>query len=105
MRRLISVGRWLPPFVNAVKGNKSFTADLYPLGLVRALRHIRTAQQFFADADSGTLPAFSIVDPDFGSFSEENPQDIRQGESFAAEVINRVMHGPGWPHRDGRIRC
>ena len=55
------------------------------------------ATQFFADADNGTLPAFSIVDPDFGAFSEENPQDIRKGESFAAEVINRVMHGKGWP--------
>jgi phospholipase C len=98
MRRLASVARWLPPVVNAVKGNKSFTADLYPLGLMRCLRHLRTAQRFFADADSGTLPAFSIVDPDFGAFSEENPQDIRKGESFAAEVINRVLHGRGWPH-------
>ncbi len=98
MRRLASVARWLPPIVNAVKGNKSFTADLYPLGLVRCLRHLRTAQQFFADADNGTLPAFSIVDPDFDAFSEENPQDVRKGESFAAEVIKRVMHGKGWPH-------
>jgi phospholipase C len=98
MRRLASLARWLPPVVNAVKGNKSFTADLYPLGFRRCLRHLRTAQQFFADADRGTLPAFSIVDPDFDSFSEENPQDIRKGESFAAEVINRVMHGPAWPH-------
>jgi phospholipase C len=98
MRRLASVARWLPPFVNAVKGNKSFTADLYPLGLVRCLRHLRTAQQFFTAADNGTLPAFTIVDPDFDAFSEENPQDIRKGESFAAEVINRVMRGKGWPH-------
>jgi phospholipase C len=30
-------------------------------------------------------------------FSEENPQDIRKGESFAAEVITRVMRGRGWP--------
>jgi phospholipase C len=37
------------------------------------------------------------VDPSFDDFSEENPQDIRNGESFAAEVINRVMHGKGWP--------
>jgi phospholipase C len=37
------------------------------------------------------------VDPAFDEFSEENPQDIRKGESFAAEVINRVMHGKGWP--------
>jgi phospholipase C len=97
-RRLASLARWLPPVVNAVKGNKSFTADLYPLGLRSCLRHLRTAQQFFADADNGTLPAFSIVDPDFGAFSEENPQDIRKGESFAAEVIRHVMHGKGWEH-------
>jgi phospholipase C len=98
MRRLASLARWLPPVVTAVRGNKSCTADLYPLGLERCRRHLRTAQQFFADADNGTLPAFSIVDPDFGNFSEENPQDVRKGESFAAEVINRVMHGKGWAH-------
>ncbi len=40
----------------------------------------------------------SIVDPDFETYSEENPQDITKGESFAAEVVNRVMNGPGWPH-------
>ena len=32
------------------------------------------------------------------TYSEENPQDIRKGESFAAEVINAVLHGRGWPH-------
>jgi len=98
LRRLASVSRWFPPIVEAVRGNKSFTADLYPLGLRDSRKHLRTVQQFLADADQGTLPAFSIVDPDFDSFSEENPQDIRRGESYAAEVINRVMHGKGWPH-------
>ncbi len=97
-RRLASLARWVPPVVEAVKGNKSFTADMYPLGLIRCLRHLRTTKRFLADADSGTLPAFSIVDPDFGTFSEENPQDIRKGESFASEVIRHVVHGKGWPH-------
>src|ERR1700726_1147995 len=59
--------------------------------------HIHGMDQFFADADAGTLPAFSLVDPAFDEFSEENPQDIRKGESFAAEVINAVLHGKGWP--------
>ncbi len=59
--------------------------------------HVRGTDEFFADADAGTLPSFCIVDPDFDVYSEENPQDIRKGESFAAEVINRVMHGRGWP--------
>jgi phospholipase C len=97
-RRVAQIGRWLPKVAGATAGNKSFTADLYPLGLARALRHLRTTEQFFADADAGTLPAVSIVDPDFKEYSEENPQDIRRGESFAAEVINRVMRGAGWAH-------
>jgi phospholipase C len=97
-RRLAQVGRWLPGMADRAVGNKSFTADLYPLGLASCIRHLRKTPQFFADADAGTLPAVSIVDPDFETYSEENPQDIAKGESFAAEVINRVMHGPAWPH-------
>jgi len=98
VRRLASLGRWFPPLVTAVRGNKTFTADLYPFGLARCLLHLSSVDRFFAAADAGTLPAFSLVDPDFIRFSEENPQDIRKGESYAAEVINRVMHGKGWPH-------
>jgi phospholipase C len=97
-RRIARLGRWFPSAVKAVRGNKCFTADLYPLGMAGCVRHLRRTQQFFADADAGTLPAFSIVDPDFDLFSEENPQNIRKGESFAAEVITHVMHGKGWPH-------
>ena len=97
-RRLTSLLRWLPPAVRTMEGNKSFTADLYPLGLLRCLRHVKTSKKFFAAAASGELPGFSIVDPDFNAYSEENPQDIRKGESYAAEVIRAVMAGPGWPH-------
>ena len=37
------------------------------------------------------------MDPDFSHCSEENPQDVELGESFAAEVINAVISGPAWP--------
>jgi phospholipase C len=80
-----------------VKRDLQFTACLYPLGMSRYMLHVRGMEQFFEDADAGTLPGFCIVDPDFEQYSEENPQDIRKGESFAAEVISRVMHGKGWP--------
>jgi phospholipase C len=95
-RRIAQLGRWLPGVTKAVRGNKSCTADLYPLGLARCVRHLRTTQQFFADAAAGTLPSVSIVDPDFGTFSEENPQDISFGESFSASAVKAVMDGPGW---------
>ena len=53
--------------------------------------------QFFTDAAAGTLPGFCLVEPDYGNQSEENPQNIAVGEQFAAQVINAVMAGPGWP--------
>ncbi|MDQ6613746.1 MAG: hypothetical protein M3083_03065 [Actinomycetota bacterium] len=73
-----------------------FSADVYPLGLVRYLSHLRSIDRFCADAARGTLPAVSIVDPDFCANSEENPQDIRAGQHFAARVISAAMHGAGW---------
>ena len=93
---LTSLGRSLrnPDYV--FQRDLQFTAALYPLGMASYMAHVRSIEQFFADADSGNLPSFCIVDPDFRDFSEESPQDIRKGEGFAAEVINRVMQGPGW---------
>ena len=75
-----------------------FTTDLFPIGIARHMLHVKGMDAFCEDAANGTLPAFSIVDPSFEEFSEENPQDIRKGESFAADVIKRVMEGKGWPH-------
>jgi phospholipase C len=51
---------------------------------------------FFEDAASGNLPAYCIVDPDYDTHSEENPQNIAVGEAFAADVIQAVMSGPEW---------
>jgi phospholipase C len=93
---LTHLGRPLQKTTAEFQRDLQFTAALYPLGMAGYMAHVRGIEQFFADADSGNLPSFAIVDPDFRGFSEENPQDIRKGESFAAEVINRVMHGPGW---------
>jgi hypothetical protein len=92
-RRLQRMGRSLRAVTDGVQKDLQFTANVFPLGIARYMLHVRSTDEFFADADAGTLPSFSIVDPDFDVYSEENPQDIRKGESFAAEVINRVMHG------------
>jgi phospholipase C len=50
--------------------------------------------QFFTDAASGNLPAFSLVDP-YANFSEEDG-DITVGEGYAALVISAVMQSPAW---------
>jgi len=79
-----------------VQGALQFTADLYPMGFLACRNHLRPIGCFFEDARKGTLPAVSIVDPDFTQTSEENPQDVQDGEAFAAAVIRAVMEGPGW---------
>jgi phospholipase C len=78
---------------------------------------MRPIAQFYADCAAGTLPNYSLVDPDFGiadvaggfvpgealpptvraqGQDEENPQNIRYGEQFVAQVVNAVMQSPAW---------
>jgi phospholipase C len=52
--------------------------------------------QFFTDAAAGNLPGYCLVEEDFGTQSEENPQNIARGEAFAASVVNAVINGPAW---------
>jgi phospholipase C len=79
---------------------KNYYTDLPSMlimhGTAKYKPHLAKTSQFLKDAAAGKLPAFSIVDPDFGHQSEEDPQDIRQGERFAAAIINAVMHGKNW---------
>jgi len=73
------------------------TALLFPpLYFRNAGTKIVSIAQFFTDAAAGTLPNYSLVEPDYGTQSEENPQNIALGEAFAAQVINAVMAGPAW---------
>ena len=97
-RRFLRTLSAVNPFLAAsIHGQLTFTADVYPLGLQAAVKHVRTINRFFADAGAGALPAVSIVDPDFGAYSGRTPQDVGQAEAFVAAVVNAVMHGPAWP--------
>jgi hypothetical protein len=75
---MMSVARSVPAVTQGVQKDLTFTGDLFPLGMGRYMQHVRSIDQFFADAANGTLPGFCIVDPDFDAYSEENPQDIRK---------------------------
>ena len=72
------------------------TLALFPPLLVKYPSHLATTGDFFADAKAGTLPGFSLVEPNYVVSSEEEPQNIALGEQFAASVVNAVMSGPGW---------
>lgn len=59
----------------------------------------RPIASFFTDAAAGTLPAVSLVDPDFFtavSNSDHPPGDVRDGEAFLASVYRAVTAGPSW---------
>jgi len=72
------------------------TTELYPELYLKHRSKIVGIDEFFTDAAAGKLPGFSLVDPNFGTGSEENPQNVAAGEKFAAKVINAVIDGPGW---------
>jgi phospholipase C len=62
-------------------------------------RHVST---FFAQAATGTLPAYSYIDPFFGgedqgASNDDHPHaDIRRGQAFIAQVVNALMSSPNW---------
>jgi phospholipase C len=59
-------------------------------------KRLKKIDQFFTDASSGKLPAFTFLDPNYDTTSEENPQDVQVGERFVAKVVKALMHSPAW---------
>jgi phospholipase C len=73
------------------------TTELYPALYEKNVgTKVVPTSDFFTDAAAGTLPGFSLVEPNYETQSEEDPQNIATGEAFAASVINAVIAGPGW---------
>ena len=73
------------------------TPELFPQLYLKNLgTKIVPITGFFTDVAAGTLPGFCLVEPQYGTADEENPQNIARGEAFAAQVINAVMAGPAW---------
>ena len=70
---------------------------LYQAGDPKVTSKLVKSSEFFTDAAAGTLPAFSLVDPNFSTGSEENPQDVQVGDQFLSQVVNAVMTSPQWP--------
>jgi phospholipase C len=57
-------------------------------------------EQYLADAAAGTLPAFSIVDPQFfgvGACDDHPSHDIRLGQAFISTIFNALAQSPLWP--------
>ena len=82
---------------------RDYYSDLPTLGVYIDLlqepsltENVVAIDQFFTDARAGTLPGFCLVDPNFETDSQENPQDVQYGEVFFAEVVNALFESPTW---------
>jgi phospholipase C len=73
------------------------TLSLYPANDAEYFRtNAPPISQFFSDAEAGNLPQFSLLDPDYGSQSQENPQNIAVGEGFLGRVLDALRSSPLW---------
>ncbi len=52
---------------------------------------------FFEAAKKGTLPSFSIVDPDFTASDDHPDHNIQRGQAFVASVYKALAESPLWP--------
>jgi phospholipase C len=59
---------------------------------------LQKMDRFYVDAAAGRLPAFTFLDPNYTTTSQENPQDIQLGERFIAEAVHALMRSPNWKH-------
>jgi phospholipase C len=76
----------------------SLASALIIPGFLSAARkpRVKKITEFYTDAAAGRLPAFTMLDPQYTTTSEENPQDIQVGEEFVARVVKTLMHAPTW---------
>jgi phospholipase C len=73
------------------------TMELYPANDAAYTKtNLLPISQFFTDARAGTLPQFSLLDPDYGTQSQENPQNMAVGEGFLGQVIDALRTSPLW---------
>ena len=64
--------------------------------------HLRTIDDYFADAAAGTLPQVAFIDPALGregyAQNDEHPPAIAAvGEAFTATIVDALARSPSWP--------
>jgi phospholipase C len=81
---------------------KNFTPGLIPFytgGYVGKLLQMNPAakfDEFLRDAKAGTLPPFSMIDPDFLTNDDHPSHNIQLGQAFLATVVAALAQSPQW---------
>ncbi len=86
-------------------GDYCFTQDLFWPNLSGLSNHFSDISNFFKQAASGTLPAFSFLEPawfeeEWGIGANGNdyhpPADLNAGETFVFKIFNALLQSPAW---------
>jgi phospholipase C len=73
------------------------TMELYPsVDGAYSATNVKPFAQFFTDAAAGTLASFSLLDPNYNTQSQEDPENIVVGEALLASVVTAVGKSPAW---------
>ncbi len=82
----------------ATNNTTGATQNLYPPNDSAYVKtNVKPFDQFFSDAKAGALPSFSLLDPNYGTQSQENPQNMTVGEGVLAQVVEAIGNSPKWP--------
>ncbi len=82
---------------------KNYTAGLvtfymggFPGRLLAGKNPTASLLQFLNDAKRGTLPPFSIIDPDFLSNDDHPSHDINLGQALMSTIVQALAKSPQW---------
>ena len=65
-------------------------------GKVLALNPSAPIKDFFDAAKAGTLPSFSLIDPDYTAADDHPAHNIQRGQAFVASVYKALAESPAW---------
>ena len=79
---------------------KSYFGDLPMLflwgTLQRQANRIRRVSEFYEDAQSGTLPPVSFIEPLYQVNDDHPPHDVNLGQAFLSSIVHAVGQSPQW---------
>jgi phospholipase C len=81
------------PLVPTVWGK---LADGFEGFSLNSLTNPNTMTRFFADAESGDLPNFAIIDPGFTSNDDHPSHNIQLGQILIGSIYKALAEGPKW---------
>lgn len=80
---------------NYAAGKVAFYIGGFPSKVI-SNNPIAPINQFFDAAKNGTLPSFSMIDPDFDASDDHPSHNIQRGQAFIASIYKALAESPRW---------